>query len=96
MAYYTRRGTEDTALEIDKVGRGGLKSTEGTIQDLDRGGKKLVVKAVNGVQSTFRLSDHAVKDAGTDIAEGTEKGTKVTVYYSEDAGEKIANFFERG
>jgi len=96
VAHYTKRGTEDTALEIDKVGHDGLKTTAGTIKDLDRAGKKLVVKASDGVESTFRLTDHASKDAGTDIAEGAEKGARVTVYYSEDAGGKVAHFFEKG
>ena len=27
--------------------------------------------------------------------EGMEKGAKVTVYYSEDAGKKVAHFFEK-
>jgi hypothetical protein len=96
VAHYTKRGSEDTALEIDKVGRDGLKITTGTIKDFDRGGRKLVVKTSDGVQATFRLTDHATKDAGKDIAEGAERGAKVTVYYSEDAGAKVAHFFEKG
>jgi VCBS repeat-containing protein len=96
VAHYTTKGTEDTALEIDKVGKDGLKTAEGTIKDIDRGGKKLIVKSSDGVESTFRLTDHAAKDGGKDIGEGMEKGTKVAVYYSEDAGKKVAHFFEKG
>jgi Cu/Ag efflux protein CusF len=95
VAHYTKRGTDDTAVEIDKVGKSGLKMTTGAIKDIDRDGKKLVVKADDGAESTFQLSDHAAKDAGKDIAEGMEKGKKVTVYYSEEAGKKIAHFFEK-
>jgi hypothetical protein len=72
----------------------GLKGTEGTIQDFDRGGKKLVVATGVGSESIFRLTDHAAKDSGKGIADGTKKGTQVTVYYSEDAGGKVAHFFE--
>ncbi|MGA3213726.1 MAG: hypothetical protein ABSD20_20665 [Terriglobales bacterium] len=86
--HYTRRGTENTAVEIDKLGAGGLKETEGTIEDIDREGKKLTLKAGNGVESTFRLTEHAAEDGGKDIA----KGAKVSVYYSEDAGKKVAHF----
>jgi hypothetical protein len=96
VAHYTTRGTEDTTLEIDKLGKGGLKTTEATIRDLDRSGRTMVVKAADGTESTFRLTDHAAEDAGKEIADGTEKGTAVTVYYSEDAGGKVAHFFERG
>jgi len=41
------------------------------------------------------LSGHAAADAGKDIAKGTEKTTKVTVYYTEKAGKKTAHFFEK-
>lgn len=94
VAHYTKRGTEDTAVEIDKVGKDGLKATDGTIKDIDRGGKKLVVKTGDGAEETFRLTDHAATDAGKGIAKGAEKGTKATVYYTEEAGKKIAHFFE--
>jgi hypothetical protein len=95
VAHYTKRGTVDTAVEIDKVGGGGLDVTKGTVKEIDRGGKKLVVVTSDGTEKTFVLTDHAAKDSGKDIAKGAEKGTQVAVYSSEDAGKKIAHFFER-
>jgi hypothetical protein len=94
VAHYTKRGAEDTAVEIDNVGRDGLKTTEGTVSEIDRGGKKLVIDAADGAKQTFRLTDHATEDAGKDVAKATTKGSKVTVYYTEDAGRKVAHFFE--
>lgn len=94
VAHYTKRGTEDTAVEIDHVGKGGLKVSEGTIKDIDRGGKTIVVKAGDGTEKTFVLTGHAAKDAGKGIAEGSEKGAKLVVYYSEESGKKIVHFFE--
>lgn len=41
------------------------------------------------------MTDNAAKDAGKDIAAGTEKSVKVTVYYSEEGGHKVAHFFKR-
>jgi len=41
------------------------------------------------------LTDHAAADAGKEMAEGTEKGAKVTVYYAEESGRKVAHFFEK-
>jgi len=55
-----------------------------------------MVKASDGVESTFRLTDHAARDGGKDIGEGMEKGAKVTVYYTEDEGEKVAGSLARG
>jgi hypothetical protein len=36
------------------------------------------------------MADHAAVETG----KGTEKAAKVTVYYTEDAGKKIAHFFQ--
>jgi len=94
VAHYTKRGSEDTALEIDKVGQGGLKAARGTVTEIDRGGKKLVVDTGTGAKETFELTGHASEDAGKDIGKATAKGSKVAVYYTEDAGKKVAHFFE--
>jgi hypothetical protein len=95
VAHYTTKGTEETAVEVDKVGKGGIKSVDGTVTHIDRGSKTLAVKAADGTEETFRLSDHAVADAGKDVVKGSEKSVKVTVYYTEEAGKKTAHFFEK-
>jgi hypothetical protein len=96
VAHYTKAGTEETAVEIDNVGEHGLKTTSGTITTIDRGTKKLIVRGDDGVDSTYRLTDHAAKDGGKDLTAGAEKGAKVTVYYTETAGKRIAHFFTKG
>ena len=95
VAHYTTKGTENTAVEVDKVGKDGIKSVDGTITHIDHAGKTLTVKAADGTEQTFKMSGHAAADAGKDIAKGTEKSAKVTVYYTEDAGKKVAHFFEK-
>jgi hypothetical protein len=94
VAHYTKRGGEDTAVEIDKVGQGGLKAAGGTVIEIDRGGRKLVVDTGTGAKETFELTGHASEDAGKDVAKATAKESKVAVYYTEDAGKKVAHFFE--
>lgn len=95
VAHYTKRGSEDTALEIDKVGDKGLKKTEGTVKEIDRGGKKLVIKTADGTEHTFKLTGRAAADGGKDVAAGTEKGAKVAVYSTKTAGKAVAHFFEK-
>jgi hypothetical protein len=95
VAHYTTKGTEKTAVEVDKVGKDGIKAVDGTVTHIDRGAKTIAVKTADGTEQTFRLSDHAATDAGKDIAKGTEKSAKVTVYYTEEAGKKTAHFFEK-
>jgi len=94
VAHSTRRGTEDTVLEVDKVGDTGLKKTEGTIKEVDRKGRRLVVTSTDGTEHAFTLTKHAATDSGKDVANGAEKGTKVAVYSTENAGKSIVHFFE--
>jgi hypothetical protein len=42
-----------------------------------------------------RKIDRAAKDTGKDVAAGTDKAAKVTVYYSEKAGTKTAHFVKQ-
>src|SRR5579872_1311878 len=82
VVHYTAEGSKETAQEVDRIGEGGLKVTEGTITRVDRGAKTLTVKTANGTEETYQMADHAVKDAGKDIATGAEKFVKVNAYYT--------------
>jgi hypothetical protein len=91
VAHYTAKGAENTAVEVDKVGKDGLKTVDGTVSEIDRGGKTLVVKSADGTEQAFKMADHAAEETG----KGAEKSAKVTVYYTEEAGKKIAHFFQK-
>lgn len=93
--HYTAQGTEETAEEVDNIGKDGLRATHATVVHLDRATKTLAVRTDEGTEETFHLTDSAARDAGKDIAKGSEKSTKVTVYYMDEAGHKVAHFFER-
>jgi hypothetical protein len=95
VAHYTVKGTDKTAVEIDKAGKGGYKSVEGTVTKIGEGGKTVTVKAADGTEHTFEVAGHGTKVAAVDTGKGTEKGAKVTVYYTESAGKKIGHFFEK-
>jgi Cu/Ag efflux protein CusF len=90
--HYTVVGGKETTHEIDKVGDDGLKASEGTVSRVDRGAKTIAVKTADGSEETFHMTDVAAKDTGKDIAAGTDKSVKVTVYYTEKAGVKTAHF----
>ena len=92
--HYTSKGSEDTAEEVDNLGKDGLRSAEGAVTHIDRNAKTIAVKTANGTEETYRLTDGAAKDASKDVAQGTEKAAKVTVYYTEESGKKIAHFFK--
>src|ERR1700730_776158 len=92
---YTTKGTVDTAEEIDHIGKDGLKATEGTVKKIDRDAKTITIATADGTEQTFRLLDHAARDAGTDIEKGSDRTAKVTVYYTEEGGAEIAHFFKK-
>jgi hypothetical protein len=93
--HYTAKGTEKTAVEIDHLGKDGLKESEGTVKTIDRGAKTLTVKTKDGAEETYHIGDRAVRDTAKGIGEGTEKTAKVTVYYTEEGGKKVAHFFKK-
>jgi hypothetical protein len=95
VAHYTVAGTEKTAVEVDKVGKDGMKSMEGVVTKVGEGGKTITVKAADGTERTFDVVGHDTKVAAVDTGKGTEKGAKVTVYYTESAGKKVVHFFEK-
>ena len=95
VVHYTVKGTEKTGVEIDRVGKDGVKTVDGTVEKVGEGGKTIVVKAADGTEHTFRVVGHDTVVSAEEIGKGTDKGAKVTVYYTESAGKKVAHFFEK-
>ena len=94
VVHYSEKGTDKTAMEVDKVGKDGLKEADGTVSSIDRGTKTIAVKLSDGTVKTYKMADHAATDAGKDVGKGAEKTAHVTVYYTEDAGKSVVHFFE--
>jgi len=94
VVHYTAKGSEETAEEVDHIGEGGLKTTEGTLTHLDRGAKTVTIKTADGTEQAFRLTDHAAQDAGRGTEDAAKNSAHVTVYYTEEAGHKVAHFFK--
>jgi hypothetical protein len=95
VVHYTAKGGEETATEVDKVGKDGLKSMDGTVDKVGKDGKTVVVKSADGTEHTFDVAGRDSADAAKGIAKGADKTGKVTVYYTEQGGKKVAHFFER-
>ena len=91
VVHYTVKGTEKTAEEVDRIGKDGLKASEVVVKSVDHGAKTVTVKTAEGTEETFHLAGAAAKDTG----KGLEKAGKVTVFYTEDAGKKVAHFFKQ-
>ncbi len=94
VVHYTKQGTDETAEEIDRLGKDGLKTSEGAITKLDRGARTMTIKTADGTEETYRLTEHATEDAGKDTEDAAKKFAHTTVFYSEEAGHKVAHFFK--
>lgn len=90
VVHYTVKGTVKTAQEVDHIGKDGMKMTVVVVKGVDRGAKTVAVKTADGAEETYRLTDHAVRETG----KGLKEGGKVTIYYTEEGGKKIAHFFK--
>jgi hypothetical protein len=95
VVHYTEKGGEKTAVEVDRVGKGGVKVVEGTVTKVGEGGKTVVVKTADGTEHTFQVAGKDTVIVAKDIGKDGEKAGKVTVYYTEKAGKGIAHFFEK-
>jgi hypothetical protein len=89
VVHYTVKGTVKTADEVDHLGKDGLHASVVAVTSVDHAAKTVTVKTADGAVVTYHMTDRAVKETGT----GIDKAGKVTVYYTESAGKKIAHFF---
>jgi hypothetical protein len=89
LVHYTEKGSVKTAEEVDHLGKEGLKASVVTVKSVDRGAKTVAVKTADGADETYHLTARAVREMGT----GADKTGKATVYYTEEAGKKVAHFF---
>ena len=92
VVHYTVKGTEKTAEEVDHIGKDGMKASVVTVKAVDHGAKTVAVKPAEGADETYHLTGSAVKETG----KGLEKAGKVTIYYTEESGKKIAHYFKQG
>src|SRR5487761_693409 len=66
VVHYTKQGTEETAEEIDHIGKDGLTMSEGTITKFDRGARTMTIKTADGTEQAYQLTEHATEEAGKD------------------------------
>jgi|SRR5580704_1777405 hypothetical protein len=95
VVHYTAKGTDKTAVEVDHVGKDGMKAVEGTVTKVGEGGKTISVKTADGTVHVFDVTGHDTKVAAVDTGKAADKTGKVTVYYTEEGGKKVAHFFEK-
>ncbi len=92
-------GADKTAHSVEWVGDKTVHTTEGTVEDVGKDSKTVAIKTAEGTKETFVVADHAIVNTGKDVARysarGAKKGEHVTMYYTEEAGKRVAHVFKR-
>jgi len=91
VVHYVVKGDKKTAVEIDRVGDGGLSLMEGTVQHVDRMRKTLTIRLADDSTLALRLTDRAANHLDRDIA----STDRVIVYYADESGERVAHYFKK-
>jgi hypothetical protein len=91
VVQYVTEGGQKTAVEVDRVGEGGLTVLEGGVTDVNRGAKTLAIRLADGSAVTLRLTDRAAKDVGKDV----KRADRVMVYYADEGGKHVAHYFKK-
>ncbi len=95
VVHYTVDGAIESAHEIDQIDQEGLKVTEGVVTKIDRKRREVTVRFDDGKTEKFGLTERAAEDAGKDIGQPGGSPTRITLYYTDEKGEKVAHFFKK-
>ncbi len=82
-------------LEIDQIGDEQVSVTEGTVIGIDRGRQKITIRFDDGQDERLQLVDRSAMAAGTRSAHASSEAASVTVYYADEAGQRVAHVFEK-
>jgi hypothetical protein len=91
VVHYVAEGSQNTAVEVDRVGEGGLHIVQGEVLALDRPARKLTVLLPDQSEVTLRLTDRAAHHVGKEVA----TRSRVVVYYIDEGGEQAAHYFKK-
>jgi hypothetical protein len=62
----------------------------GVVKHIDKGTKTMVVKGADGTEQTIKYTEKTSWEGTKDAGKGIKDGSKVTVHYTEEGGEKTA------
>lgn len=79
-------GAAQTTFAQDDV----FHIAKGIVKSIDKDSKTMVVKTADGTEHTIKWTDKTTVAGGKDVGESIKEGSKVSVKYTEKAGEKTA------
>ena len=98
VVHYIDEGADKTAVAVKDFGKDTVKVAKGTVTRVDRDGHTVAVKTEDGAEDTYHVAKDASVDTEQGVVEGAryaaKEGDKVTVHYTDEAGEKVAHFIK--
>jgi hypothetical protein len=88
VVHYTSEGADTTAVEVDRIGDGGLLEMRGVVTDLDRDARRLSIQLADGTPETLQLSDRAARDGDKTV----KTGSTIVTYYTYDDGTRVTHY----
>jgi hypothetical protein len=89
-------GPEASVAEIDVVGDEGLKITEGAVTNINRRKQEITITYANGTTETLKMTPQAAFENDTQLAQSEGTVTRIVIYYSDEAGRKVAHYVRQG
>jgi hypothetical protein len=94
VVHYAADGENLTAEAMRRQGPEALKQMAGSITAVNLGDRTISVRLADDSQQTLRLSDRAAADV-KDLDRAGDGGANVVVYYRNEAGQRVAQYFKR-
>ncbi len=97
VVHYTGEGANKTAVGVDDLGKKTVKASQGTVTKVDKTAHTITLKTKEGSEETYHVAKNATMDTKNGVVKGAdyaEKGAKVTVQYTEEAGQKVVHFIK--
>jgi hypothetical protein len=92
--HYSAVDGNNVLREVDALDEDGLRTTEGTINRVDRRGHQITIRFDNGTVETLQLSEGAATSLGHTANDVPDTG-RIVVYYTDESGKRVVHYFRR-
>ena len=90
VIYYTDRGGQETAVEVESLNHAMRRSVSGTLVSADKDSKVVVLRTLSGKEETFRVQNDAVIETDHNVMIFSqyepEPGAQITLHYADAIG----------
>jgi len=90
VIYYTDKGGDETAVDVESLGHAMRKTVTGTLTGADKDKRTIVLRTANGKDETFRVQNDAVIETGDGVMTFAQfepqTGAQITLHYDDPDG----------